>query len=51
MTKGVDVVEGLGVMDARLDRLGFVELLAGGTTYRALDGMEEGPETGIMLLV
>ena len=51
MTNGVGVVEGLGVIDARLDRLGFVELLAGGTAYRALVGMEEGPETGIKLLV
>lgn len=50
-TDVVDVVDGFGVIDAELDRLGFVELLAGGEPYRALVEREEGLETWVELLV
>ena len=51
MTDGVRVVDGLGVIDAERDRLGFVELLAEGKPFRALDGREEGLETWVELPV
>lgn len=51
MTDGVGVVDGLGVLDAERDRFGFVELVAEGKPYRALDGREDGPETWCELLV
>ena len=51
VTDVVGVVDGFGVIDAELDRVEFVELLAGDKPYRLLVGREEGLETWVEPLV